>query len=225
MAFDPLADIERALADQAGWTWFDDYLLYTCGVADLLARGQADRIPSSGTRIRTEPGETCLAEGAVHWFIWRAPGDGRWTRNQVYAAGLPFTAAAHLGNALINHTRRTRAEAAARPRWIAEPAGSVMVSQRRLHLSNPDRSFSLHWSALETIDLTGPDRVVCRFPDRQGTLQQILIQSPWAVLIFVTAALQHFPRHPLLQTGAWLPAGFEEKCHLAGKRCPKVRAG
>ncbi|TCK00155.1 hypothetical protein DFR71_1147 [Nocardia alba] len=220
--FDPLADIERALAEQAGWTWFDDYLLYTCGVADLLARGEVGLIPHTATRVRIEPGEVGLAEGSVNWYTWRANGFG--ARNPGPVAGpAPIVAAAQLGNAVLNRTRRTQVAAAAQPRWVAERAGSVMISDRRLHLTNPDRSFSLYWSALESIDLTAPDRVGCRFPDRDGKLQQIQIQSPWAVLLFVTAALRHFPHHPLLKTGTWLPAGFEDKCHLAGKKCPKVR--
>ncbi|MFD3462870.1 hypothetical protein ACFWVM_24425 [Nocardia fluminea] len=224
VVFDPLADIERALAEQAGWTWFDDYLLYTCGVADLLARGEVALIPHTATRVRIEPGEVGLAEGSVNWYTWRATGDGHWTRSRGPVAGpAPIVAAAHLGNAVVNRTRRTQAAAAAQPRWVAERPGSVMISDRRLHLTNPDRSFSLYWSALESIDLTAPDRVGCRFPDRDGKLQQIQVQSPWAVLLFVSAALRHFPHHPLLKNGTWLPAGFEDKCHLAGKKCPKVR--
>ncbi|SFL83622.1 Uncharacterised protein [Nocardia asteroides] len=222
--FDPLAEIDRALAEQAGWTWFDDYLLYTCGVAELLADGRATQIPAAATRVRTEPGETCFADGGVHWFTWRGIGDGRWTRGQAHADGrTPLGAVAHLGNAVRNESRRLRAEAAAQPRWVAERPGTAMISNRRMHLANPDRAFSLHWSALEGIDLTAPDLVGCRFPDRSGTMQQLQVRSAWAPLIFITAALQHFPQHPLLRTGAWLPAGFEEKCHLAGKKCPKVR--
>lgn len=218
VVFDPLADIERALAEQAGWTWFDDYLLYTCGVAELLARGEVTLIPHTATRVRIEPGEVGLAEGPVNWYTWRATGDGSRTRGR---GPTPIAAAPQLGNAVVNRTRRMAA--AAQPRWVAERAGSVMISDRRLHLTNPDRSFSLYWSALESIDLTSPDRVGCRFPDRDGTLQQIQVQTPWAPLLFVSAALRHFPHHPLLKTGTWLPAGFEDKCHLAGKKCPKVR--
>ncbi|MFC6013731.1 hypothetical protein [Nocardia lasii] len=224
MMFDPLADIERALAEQAGWTWFDDYLLYTCGVADLLARGEVALIPHTATRVRIEPGEVGLAEGAVNWYTWRAGGDGGRTTARLPVVGPPPIAlAAQLGNAVADRTRRQQAAAAARPRWVYERAGSVMISDRRLHLANPDRSFSLYWSALESIDLTAPDRVGCRFPDREGTLQQIQVQTPWAALIFVTAALRHFPHHPVLKSGTWLPSGFEDKCHLAGKKCPKVR--
>ncbi|MGW6423203.1 hypothetical protein ACWF82_11045 [Nocardia sp. NPDC055053] len=222
--FDPLADIDRALAEQAGWTWFDDYLLYTCGVAELIASGRVAQIPSAATRVRLEPGEICFADGGVQWFTWRGVGDGRWVRGRVRADGqTPLGAVAHLGNGVRNETRRSRAEAAAQPRWIAERPGSAMISNRRIHLANPERSFSLYWSALESADLTAPDLVGCRFPDRNGTMQQLQIRSAWAPLIFVTAALQHFPHHPLLRTGAWLPAGFEDKCHLAGKKCPKVR--
>ncbi|MDO3650126.1 hypothetical protein [Nocardia mangyaensis] len=222
--FDPLADIDRVLAEQAGWTWFDDYLLYTCGVADLISTDRVAQIPSKPTRVRVEAGEVCLADGPVNWFTWRAGGDGRYARGQVRADGRTAIGAVHhLGNAVRNEARRLRAEAAAQPRWVAERAGTAMISDRRMHLTAPDRAFSLYWSALEGIDLTAPDRIGCRFPDKQGTIQQLQVQSPWAPLLFVTAALRHFPQHPLLQNGTWLPAGFEEKCHLAGKKCPRVR--
>ncbi|NKY85072.1 hypothetical protein [Nocardia veterana] len=222
--FDPLADIDRALADRAGWTWFDDHLLYTCGVLDLLRRGELARMPVKSTRIRLDPGEVCIAEGPAQWYFWRSAGDGTWTRNNIYVAGsASFIAAAQLGNALVNQVRRQRAEAASRPRWIAERPGSVMISDRRIHLTNPDSVFPIAWSALETIDLTAPDRVVSRYGDRDGGLQLWQLHSPWAVLIFVVAAHLHFPNHPLLLSGRWLPAGFEDKCHLAGKKCPRVR--
>ncbi|MFE3543994.1 hypothetical protein ACFXK0_13595 [Nocardia sp. NPDC059177] len=212
--FDPLADIDRALAEQAGWTWFDDYLLYTCGVVELLASGRVTQIPSAATRVRLDPGETCLADGGVQWFSWRGLGDSRGARGRT-----PLGSIAPLGTT----SRRLRAEAAG-PRWVAERPGTAMVSNHRIHLANPERSFSLHWSALESVDLTAADLVACRFPDHSRKLQQLQVRSAWAPLIFVTAALRHFPQHPLLRTGAWLPAGFEDKCHLAGKKCPKVRS-
>ncbi|WP_278261481.1 hypothetical protein [Nocardia sp. AG03] len=223
--FDPLADIDRALAEQAGWTWFDDYLLYTCGVAELLASGRVTQIPSAATRVRLDAGEICFADGGAQWFTWRGLGDGRWTPGRTAADGrTPLGRVAHLGNAVRNESRRLRAEAAEQPRWVTERPGTAMISNQRIHLANPDRAFALHWSALESVDLSAPDLVGCRFPNQSGTMQQLQIRSAWAPLIFVTAALRHFPHHPLVRTGAWLPAGFEDKCHLAGKTCPKVRA-
>lgn len=222
--FDPLADIDRALADRAGWTWFDDHLLYTCGVLDLLRREELARMPVKSTRIRIDPGEVCIAEGPATWSFWRSPGNGSWTRNNIYVAGsASFVAAAQLGNALVNQARRQRAEAASQPRWIAERPGSVMISDRRIHLTNPDYSFRIRWASLETIDLTAADHVVARYVDRNHTFHQWQVRTPWAVLIFVVAAHLHFPNHPLLLSGNWLPAGFEDKCHLAGKTCPPVR--
>ncbi|MEV5652798.1 hypothetical protein AB0L57_31490 [Nocardia sp. NPDC052254] len=222
--FDPLADIDRALADRAGWTWFDDHLRYTCGVLDLLRRGEMARLPAQSTRIRLDPREMCLAEGPGRWSFWRAAGDGTWEPNNIFVAGsAAFVAAAQLSNALANEARRQRAAAGAQPRWIAERPGSVMISNRRIHLGNPDHVFAIRLSTIETIDLTAPDRVVARYARRNGTLLQWQLQSPWAVLFFVVAAQRYFPNHPLLVSGNWLPAGFEEKCHLAGKSCPKVR--
>ncbi|MEU6564963.1 hypothetical protein [Nocardia nova] len=222
--FDPLADIDRALAERAGWTWFDDHLRYTCGVLDLLRRGELARLPATPTRVRLDPREVCLADGPGQWAFWRAAGDGSWKPNNVYVAGSPaFVAAAQLSNALADEVRRQQARAAAQPRWITERPGSVMVSNLRIHLGNPDHVFAIRWQALETIDLTAPDRVVARYARRNGALLQWQLQSPWAVLVFVVAAQRYFPNHPLLRSGNWLPAGFEEKCHLAGKTCPKVR--
>ncbi|MFC4375773.1 hypothetical protein ACFO5K_16855 [Nocardia halotolerans] len=217
--FDPLADIERALAAQAGWTWFDDYLLYTCGIVESMTAGRGAQIRSNPTRVRLEPGEICFADGGVRWFTWRGivahPGPAprhiqiRTPLDAIYQWGADV--------------QRQRVEAAAQPRWVAEPPGSAMISNRRIQLANPGRAFSVRWSTLAGIDLVAPDLVGCRFPDHSGAVQQLQIRTSWAPLVFVTAALQHFPHHPLLRNGTWLPAGFEDKCHLAGKKCPNVR--
>ena len=98
-----------------------------------------------------------------------------------------------------------------------------MISPQRVPLTNNDISAGIRWSALDTIDLTGPDRIVASYRGSGGSLRQWQLQSPWATLIFVVAGHLHFPNHPLLLSGNWLPVGFEEKCHLAGKSCPQVR--
>ncbi|WP_327093984.1 hypothetical protein OIE68_27660 [Nocardia vinacea] len=222
--YDPTSDIDRIIAQQVGWSAADDHLLYTCGVIDFLLHDRLAELPTRATMVRTESDELCLAEGPAVWFQWRAVGDGTWNRNSVTAVGtLSFVAAAHLGNAMANRSRRRQAEAGLRPRWVAERPGSVMVSDRRMYCYNVDHSFSVHWAGLEMVDMPGSDRLICRYPDRNGNPHLLQVQSPWAVLIFALAAHTQFPSHPLLQSGNWLPAGFEEKCHIAGKTCPRVR--
>ncbi|MGW5308838.1 hypothetical protein ACWEQ0_03070 [Nocardia thailandica] len=219
--FDPLAEIDRALAHQAGWSWFDDYLLYTCGVAQRLTSPGPVELPGKPTRIRLAAGEKCLAEGPVHWAVWRAPEPPRPSRRPggiTIGSSSGNTVTVTLGGGSA-HRRRGPVGG----QWVRERPGTATITDQRLHFTNPDRSFSLPWSALETIDLTAPDRVTLSFPDDAGERRQLQAQTPWAVLVFVVAALLQFPAHPLLESGRWLPAGFEEKCHLAGKACPRVR--
>lgn len=215
--FDPLAEIDRALAYQAGWSWFDDYLLYTCGIAQRLATAGPDELPTKPTRIRLTAGERCLAEGPVQWAVWRVPETTRRT------AGITLGAEGNTVTIRLGRGAAPRRRPPAVGQWIRERPGTVTVTAQRLHLTNPDRSFSIPWSALETIDLTAPDRITLSVPDDTGERRQLQARTPWAVLIFVVAAMQQFPAHPLLESGRWLPAGFEEKCHLAGKKFPRMR--
>ncbi|WP_433198788.1 hypothetical protein ACQP1G_04935 [Nocardia sp. CA-107356] len=222
--FDPGAEIDRLIAEQIGWSWFDDHVLYTCGVVDFLMKKQLAHIRPQATRVRLEADERCLAEGPAAWSVWQAVGDGSWTRRTIYAAGsLSFVAAAHIGNALANQSRRRRAEYGLQPRWVPARPGLAMVSQRRVFFHNPGHSFSIYWSGLDMVDLIGPDRLEFRYRDRHGTPQALRAQSPWAILMFALAAHTQFPNHPLLLSGNWLPSGFEDKCHIAGKTCPHVR--
>ncbi|WP_433726714.1 hypothetical protein ACQP0C_34015 [Nocardia sp. CA-129566] len=222
--YDPDEDINRFLAQQVGWSWFDDHLLYTCGVVELLRTGRLKQLPPRPTRVRLERGELPLAEGPAVWWEWRAIGDGSWDHNRIAATGsLGFVAAAHLGNAALNHARRRRAEQAMQPRWVADPPATALISDQRMYFINPRQSWSMHWSGLDQLDLLGPDRVGFKYVLDDGTQAMVQVQCPWAALVFTIAAHGHFPHHPTLLSGAWLPEGFEEKCHLAGKSCPKVR--
>ncbi|MBB5913520.1 hypothetical protein BJY24_002387 [Nocardia transvalensis] len=218
-------EINRILAQQVGWSPFDDHLLYTCGVVEFLRDGRLSELPPRPTRVRLEHGELPLAEGPAVWSEWRPAGDGSWNRNQVSAFGsLGFVAAAHLGNAALNRSRRHRAEQARQPRWIASPPAMAVISDRRIFLADSKQSWSVYWSGLDQVDLLAPDRLGFKYSSadssRPVTAQ---VHCPWAPLIFVIAAYTNFPNHPTLLSGTWLPPNFEEKCHLAGKPCPNVR--
>jgi hypothetical protein len=136
---------------------------------------------------------------------------------------MTFVVAAQLANVMWNRSRQKRAENQLQSRWVPEPSGSVMVSDRRLFFSNRDTSFSLWWSALDSINMEAVDRFSCGFSDDAGGRHALLLNTCWAAMMFTMAAHSHFPAHPVLMSGDWLPRGFEEKCHLAGKACPSVR--
>lgn len=221
---DPESDLDRILAERAGWTWFDDHLLHTCRVVDHLTGNRLDELPLVPTRARMNAGERCFAEGPAVVFFWRSAGDGTWFHNKIEAKGsASFVVAAHVANAMLNRSRQRRAASRVQPRWMAEQPGTVMVSDQRLYFANPTDSFSLPWSALDSIEMTAADVIHCVFFSDDGERHFMQLRTPWTALVFTVAALLHFPAHPLLVSGNWLPAGFEEKCHLAGKSCPSVR--
>ncbi|KAF0847303.1 hypothetical protein [Nocardia caishijiensis] len=225
MVFDPASDVDRLLAQQVGWGPFDDNLLYTCWVLRAVMDDNLAALHPRPTRMRIDPGERSLAEDRASWSLWSAVGDGSWEHNNVAAFGSAgFVVAAHLGNAMLNRSRRARAQRDARPRWVPRSAGVGMVSQWRVCFQSPDISFSLYWREMDAVDLITPDCMEFRFPDSEGDNSAVRVHSPWAVLMFVLAAASCFPGHPLLLSGNWLPRGFEERCHIAGKTCPQVRA-
>ncbi|MFE1596670.1 hypothetical protein [Nocardia sp. NPDC058705] len=222
--FDPGGDVDRLLAQQVGWGMFDDHLLYTAWVTRALMDGTLASLPPRPTRMRMDPGEHSLAESQVGWSVWTAIGDGSWESNNIAAMGSTgFVVAAHLGNAMLNRSRRSLAQRDSRPRWVPQRPGIGMVSQVRMCFHNPDTNFSLYWHGMDAVDLIAPDSMEFRFQDSEGGNAAIRVHSPWAALMFVMSAFTCFPSHPLLLSGNWLPPGFEDRCHMAGKKCPQVR--
>jgi hypothetical protein len=220
----PGSDLDRILAERAGWTWFDDCLLHTCRVVHQMIDNRLSELQSQPTRTRLDPGERCLAEGPARMYVWRSAGDGTWEQSSLDVSGsTSFVVGAHVANAILNRSRQKRAENQLQPRWIEEPSGSVMVSDQRLFFTNQNTSFSLPWSALDRIEMTAADLLCCEFVDGGGNRNFIQLRTAWTALMFTVAAHLHFPAHPLLVSGGWLLSGFEEKCHLAGKEYPTVR--
>ncbi|GGK50178.1 hypothetical protein [Nocardia camponoti] len=142
-------------------------------------------------------------------------------RAELTAVRLTWAAAqaAHYASAAAAAEQRRSMDA----RWIPEPAGSVTVTTDRFHLSNSHRSSPIPLADVERVELTRPDRLRCDFTDAAGTLHHLEIASPLAATMFLVAAHAHFPHHPQLLSGVWLPAGFEDRCAVVGKPCPRVR--
>lgn len=126
--------------------------------------------------------------------------------------------AARVANAAAAAAR----EQAALPRWIPEPSGRITLTNRRIHLANQYRSSPIPLTALEHIELTQPDRLRIRFTEAT-TSHYLELATPWAAPAFLIASQARFPHHPQLISGSWLPHGFEERCHIAGKPCRRVR--
>ncbi|WP_157224999.1 hypothetical protein [Nocardia thailandica] len=139
-------------------------------------------------------------------------------RAMIRAASLAAAGAAHAAAAAAAANARASA-----PRWLAEPSGTVTVTDRRVHLTNRMQRFYINFASLDRITLDRPDLTSCRFTDHTGADHQVQLNTPWAPTVFAVAAHNRFPDHPQLVTGQWLPAGFEEKCHFVGKTCPRVR--
>lgn len=137
-------------------------------------------------------------------------------------------AAVHMIQAAAEAARAANAAAAAAreqamlPRWIPEPSGRISLTNRRIHLANQHRSSPIPLAALEHVELTRPDRLRLRFTEA-NTSHYLELTTPWATPAFLIASHARFPHHPQLINGSWLPHGFEERCHIAGKTCRRVR--
>lgn len=136
--------------------------------------------------------------------------------------------AVHMVRAAAEAARAANAAAVAardqamQPRWFAEPSGTITLTNLRVHLTNQYRSSRIPLAALEHLELTQPDRLRIRFTEA-NTSHYLELATPWATPIFLVAGHARFPHHPQLISGSWLPPGFEERCHIAGKVCPRVR--
>ncbi|MGM7645113.1 hypothetical protein ACSVDM_09460 [Nocardia sp. JW2] len=141
-------------------------------------------------------------------------------QNQQLAAQMVWAAAeaARAANAAAAAAR----EQAMAPRWMPEPEGRITLTNRRIHLTNHYRSSPIPLAALEHIELTQPDRLRIRFTEAT-TSHYLELATAWAAPAFLLAAHARFPNHPQLISGSWLPHDFEERCHIAGRTCPRIR--
>ncbi|MER7109818.1 hypothetical protein [Streptomyces sp. NPDC000229] len=203
-----------------GWSYLDDHLWHTCEiVADVLGGTVAQR-PLLATRAPLAPGERALAVGPATRLTWRAFGNGSYTSSQVVAFGSPaFVIGSLLGNAVGNSVRRRQAARDAQPRWVVDGGGELTVTPRKAHFAGQNTSNELNYTGLDSIDLVGPDMVETSFISTVGRPCTLRLQTLWASLIFVLAALEAFPSHPRLLARGWLPLGFEQRCAAMGRPC------
>ncbi|MER7223690.1 hypothetical protein [Streptomyces rubradiris] len=153
-------------------------------------------------------------------MTWRALGDGRYRRNDVFAFGNPGVVIGTLAaNAIGNAARRRQAERDAQPRWVAEATGEVTLTLQKLHFAHPVYELDLAWGGLSTIDLVAVDVFQTSFVDTRGDHGTVRVQTPWASLAFALAAITAFPAHPRLLGRGWLPPDFEQRCARAGRPC------
>jgi hypothetical protein len=207
------------------WTAYDAHLHYTCAaVQDLRQTNLAGWNPIT-TMARTDPGEMPLAEGPAVPMYFQAAGDGSYQQSGMFAFGSAgFVAGAFAVNAIANSAARRKAQEDLQRRWMPYPPGVVMVSPTRMLFWSHAENFSIYWTGLDMIDLTGPDSVMMRYKATATGLDVVVqFQSMWAVLMFALACHQVFPNHPRWRAGEWLPIGFEDRCEAAGHPRPNVR--
>ncbi|MEU7260627.1 hypothetical protein AB0B21_33185 [Streptomyces rimosus] len=211
-------------ADVSAWGPLDECLLYSVGVVHDYLHNGLQAHASIPTTARLAPGERSLAVGPGSRLTWRALGDGSYTHSSMIAFGnVSFVAGSLIGNAVGNAARRRQAQEAAQPRWITDGPGEVTVTDLRTVFAHPRSPLDLGYDGLDTIDLVGPEAVACSFRDiHTGQHTVVQLQSPWASLIFVLAALRAFPAHPRLLSGGWLPPDFPARCHAAARSCPPL---
>lgn len=207
------------------WTAYDAHLHYTCAaVQDLRQTGLQGWRPIA-TMARTDPGELPLVEGPAVPMYFQAAGDGSYQQSDMFAFGSAgFVAGMFAVNAIANSAARRQAQADMQRRWMPGPPGAVMVSPTRVLFWSHAENYSLYWSGLDMIDLTGPDTVMFRYRGAANGQDIVMqFQTMWAVLIFALAAHSSFPNHPRWLSGGWLPIGFEDRCEAAGHPRPHVR--
>ncbi|WP_406457891.1 hypothetical protein OH768_27315 [Streptomyces sp. NBC_01622] len=174
-------------------------------------------------------GERALAVGPAQRQTWRALGNGSYTHTNAAAFGSPgFVIGSLAGSALGNAARRRQAARDAEPRWVVDGTGAVTLTLQKLHFAHT-AELDLDWGALNSIELAAPDVFQTSFVNTRGSHTTVRVQTPWASLAFVLAAITAFPAHPRLLTRGWLPPDFEERCARAGRPCrpaaqPALRA-
>lgn len=207
-----------------GWSPLDDHLWYTCEILADVIQGTVGQRPLLATRAPLSAGDRALAVGPANRYTWRALGNGSYNRSQVVAFGSPaFVVGSLLRNAMGNSSRRRQAARDAQPRWVLDGGGELTVTPRKAYFAHPNAWLDLNWSGLSSIDLVDPDLLEASFHNTAGGGQvTVRLQTLWASLIFVLAALDAFPGHPRLLSRGWLPPDFEQRCAALGWPCQPV---
>lgn len=108
-------------------------------------------------------------------------------------------------------------------RWMR--MGRVALTETRAVMQGTSREGDrdYRFDSLHSVDLVATDVLRMAFTADQGRKGMAELHTNLAPLIFVMASVRHFPRHPLLLSGGWLPPRFEEYCRHLGEPCPSVR--
>ncbi|WP_251062202.1 MULTISPECIES: hypothetical protein [unclassified Streptomyces] len=203
------------------WSWLDEYLWLTCDIIADLAEGRLEQRPLVATVARLEPGDRALAVGPAQRLTWRAIGDGSYMQQSVVAFGSPaFVLGSMVGSALGNSARRRAAVNDAQPRWVVDGSGEITITTRKVYFGHPQCPLDLAWGGLDTVDLVAPEVFQASFRNiNNGQQTTVQLQTPWASLLFVLAAVTAFPAHPRLLGSSWLPPDFEKRCAAIGRPC------
>lgn len=202
------------------WSPLDEYLWHSCDILADILEGQVARRPVVATTARLHHGDRAVAVGPGQRLTWRALGNGRYRRNDVFAFGNPGVVLGTLAATVIgNAARRRQAAHDAQPRWVLDGTGEVTLTLQKLHFANPGCELDLEWRALGSIELVAADVFQTSFVNTRGAHTTVRVRTPWASLAFALAAITAFPAHPRLLSCGWLPPDFEQRCALAGHPC------
>ncbi len=200
------------------WSAHDTALWHTCEIAVDLAAGRAPQaLPEVLAPFPPPPGDRSFwASGVFELLDWRAVGDGTYMQNNGFffasgPLGLALTAAATVGRAAGNHSRRRAAADSTVPRWVIVDSGLAYLAPSGFTMHTARAPLYWPYTALSSAQMVGPRSVHFQGQSDSGPVSWILL-SDWAELLFVTWALRCHPRHPQLLTGAWLPPGWLDRC-------------
>ncbi|MFC4336629.1 hypothetical protein [Salininema proteolyticum] len=210
---------------QPQWTEGDERMHYTAALATHLVEERLHEWRPIPTRKRTDPGEIPLMETPVNPWTFRPVGDGTYMHRSSIAIGdTGFVATQQALTALGNAAAKWEAKENAKPRWVYEGYGEVLITDRRIHLLSADYNYSVYYGALDTVDLVNEENIYLRYNSDDGRDVHLQLNGFWAPLAFVLAAGSSFPNHPGWARHEWLPEGFEDHCARFGKEVPALRS-
>ncbi|GAA5771585.1 hypothetical protein Aros01_08124 [Streptosporangium roseum] len=204
----------------------------TCKIVDAWTDVGTAKMPVIPTRLRLANREhVFIPESAGEVRYWGAPGDGTYRRadytDAIGISSMNDVKYAQFGLALTNHWREKRARADAQPRWMRRGtpgAEALIITNQRVHVDLGDtHHIDFRYHVFTTIDLPGYTTFHVTLPSTTGQQLTYRLETVWAPLIFIMAAMRFFRSHPLLLNGQWLPSGIEQYLETLGHPCPPAR--
>lgn len=186
-------------------------LQYTRHIVHDLLRGVVPTVSSDiiASFPVPAPDAQFWARGPFEVMDFRAPGDGRYVRNDGFffatgAGGLAATVVGMAARSAGNRSRRRAAEAAAQPRWITIGTGDLYLAPSSFTMAPGNDVWTWPYGSVKSAEMVSPGQM--RFTGLAGGDRPInwILKSDWAELAFVSWAVRHHPQHPQMQNSRWL---------------------